>query len=51
MLYDDLSNILELRKIDYHQYPIFGILFTRTRVENYAEIESILYDNLKLYVK
>ncbi len=50
-LLQKLSGVLELRKVNYHQYPIFGILFTRTRAENYAEIESILYDNLKLYVK
>lgn len=46
-----LSNVLELRKIDYHKYPIFGILFTRTSPGDYAEIESILHDKLKIYVK
>jgi len=42
---------LELRKIDYRQYPIFGILFTRTDPKDYAEINSILHDNLKIFVK
>ena len=42
---------LELRKIDYHLYPIFGILFTRTSPENYSEIETILHDDLRAYVK
>jgi len=42
---------LELRKIDYHQYPIFGILFIRTEHENYGEIEEILHDDLKEFIK
>lgn len=46
-----LSNVLELRKIDFHQYPIFGILFTRTSPGDYAEIEKILHDDLRKYVR
>lgn len=54
--YDKILNTLsqpplELRKIDYHEYPIFGILFTRTDPQNYGEIESILHDNLKIFLK
>ncbi len=45
------SEVLEIRKIDYQKYPIFGILFTRTHPQNYTEIEEILHDDLMEYVK
>jgi hypothetical protein len=52
--YEDISvrfsQVLELRKIDYRSYPIFGILFTRTRPEDFHQIEEILSDNLKNYI-
>ena len=41
---------LELREMDIHKYPVFGMLFTETRTENYAEIEAILKSDLKEYV-
>ena len=41
---------LELRKIDYQKYPVFGFLFTETREENYRELEHILYSDLREYV-
>ncbi len=49
-LIHDLGEPLELRKIDYHQYPIFGILFTHTDASNYDRIEQILQDDLKKFI-
>lgn len=46
-----LSNVLEIRAIDYRQYPIFAILFTRTNPDNYAELDQILHSDLKEFVK
>ncbi len=42
---------LELRKIDYHEYPVFGFLFTETRFENMAELEAILRSDLKDFIR
>ncbi len=41
---------LDLRKTDWNEYPIFGILFTETHTNNYGEIESILKSDLKEFV-
>jgi len=41
---------IELRKMDIHEYPVFGMLFTETRTENYDEIETILKSDLKEFV-
>jgi hypothetical protein len=42
---------LELRRIDYTQYPVFGFLFAETREENFAELEHILASNLREFVR
>lgn len=47
----DFENPIELRKIDYHQYPVFGFLFVESRNENYAELERILNSDLTEYVE
>ncbi len=41
---------LDLRKIDYRQYPVFGFLFTETRKERFSEIQAILTSDLKEYI-
>ena len=41
---------LELRKVDYKKYPLFGFLFTETRKDNYVELENILHSNLSEFV-
>lgn len=41
---------LILRKIDYHQYPVFGFLFTETRADNFAELHNILVSDLREFV-
>ena len=38
---------LELRKIDYTTYPVFGFLFTETKTDHYSEIERILHSDLR----
>jgi hypothetical protein len=42
---------LELRKIDYHEYPVFGFLFTETGADNFAELEQILRSDLRPFIK
>jgi hypothetical protein len=37
---------LEVRKINFHEYPVFGFLFVETRIDNFAELESVLQSNL-----
>lgn len=41
------SKVLELRRVDYRKYPIFGILFIQTGPEKFDEIQRILHDDLK----
>ena len=48
-----LSNFekpLELRKIDYKKYPVFGFLFTETREDNLDELKKILNSDLNEFV-
>lgn len=42
---------LELRKIDYREYPVFGFLFTQTRESNFGELERILISDLKEFIR
>jgi biotin carboxylase len=41
---------LELRKIDYKQYPVFGFLFTETEEENFKELTNILNSDLNEFI-
>lgn len=41
---------IELRKIDYKQYPLFGILFIETREENFLEIKNIIDSDLSEFI-
>jgi len=41
---------MELRKVDYKKFPLFGFLFTETREENFVELENILHSDLTEYV-
>jgi hypothetical protein len=41
------TEVLELRKINFSEYPIFGILFTRTAPGDQANIERILQADMK----
>ncbi len=44
------EKVLELRKIDYKSYPVFGFLFTESREENFAELKAILDSDLSEFV-
>ncbi|HMA76501.1 MAG TPA: ATP-grasp domain-containing protein [Candidatus Krumholzibacteriaceae bacterium] len=44
------ENPLELRKIDYREYPVFGFLLTETSVDNFVELERILDSDLKEFI-
>ena len=52
--YDDLlsrfEHPLELRRVDFRRYPIFGFVFTQTRTENAAELEWALKSDLREFV-
>lgn len=50
-LLKDLENPMDLRKVDYIKYSVFGILFAETSKGNEIEINQILTSNLKKYIK
>ncbi len=41
---------LELRKIDFQKYPVFGFLFTETRADNVIELRNILDSDLNEFI-
>jgi len=41
---------MSLRKVDFNEYPIFGILFTETSLGNEKELDQILTSNLRNYI-
>ena len=41
---------IELRKLDFQKYPVFGFLFAETREDNFAELEKILESDLREYI-
>jgi hypothetical protein len=42
---------LELRRIDYREYPVFGFLIVETRPDDMAELEAILRSDLKEFIR
>lgn len=42
---------LELRRIDYRAYPVFGFLFTETRSDNMVELQTILTSDLREFTR
>jgi len=49
-LLSQFENPLELRKINYRKYPVFGFLFTETSEKNVSELEWILKSDLREFV-
>lgn len=49
-LISNFEEVLELRKIDFHQYPLFGFMFVKTKKENIQELYSILHSDLKEFI-
>ena len=41
---------LELRKIDFRQYPVFGFLFVETEEVDFAELKNILDSDLREFI-
>ena len=41
---------IELRKIDYKKYPVFGFLFVETRENNFIELANILNSDLNEFI-
>tara|TARA_R110001583_G_scaffold4351_2_gene25167 strand:+ start:1401 stop:2573 length:1173 start_codon:yes stop_codon:yes gene_type:complete len=46
----DFEKPMNLRKVDFNEYPIFGILFTETTIGNEKELDQILTSNLRNYI-
>jgi len=49
-LMSEFEKPLDLRIIDFHEYPVFGFLFTETRRDNFSELEKILRSDLLDYI-
>jgi hypothetical protein len=41
---------LELRRLDFKKYPVFGFLFTKTRKDNFIELKKILNSDLNEFI-
>ena len=50
LLLKDFKKPLNLRKVDYKKYRVFGFLFTETSIENNKELKYILTSDLKKYI-
>jgi len=49
-LLSKFENPIELRKLNYREYPVFGFLFTETSEDNTIELKRILNSDLKEFV-
>ena len=45
------SHPLELRKIDYHVYPVFAFLFTRNDSRTMGELDHMLHSDLSEFIR
>ena len=50
LLLKDFKKPLNLRKVDFKKYAVFGFIFTETTSENEYEIDQILTSDLKKYL-
>ena len=50
LLLKDFEKPLNLRKVDFKKYSVFGFLFTETSTNNEHETNTILASNLKKYI-
>lgn len=51
LLLSDFENPLELRKVDFNDYPFFGMVFVETTQGNEKELDQILTSDLRKYIK
>jgi len=49
LLCSGFANLLELRKVDYKEYPVFGFIFAEIKRDAFAEIEQISVSDLREY--
>ena len=49
-LLQDFENPLELRKVDYRSYPLFGFVFAQTKSDQMDELIRILKSDLSEYI-
>lgn len=49
-LLEKFKQPLDLRKIDFQQYPVFGFLFTETQENNFVELKNILDSDLREFI-
>jgi hypothetical protein len=49
-LVSKFEEVLELRKVDFYTYPVFGFLFTKTQKDNMQELQYILRSDLKEFI-
>jgi len=49
-LLSNFEKSIELRKIDYKKYPVFGFLFAETRENNFVELKNILDSDLNEFI-
>ena len=45
------EKVLKLRKLDYKKYPVFGFVFTETQVNNKGELDRMMTEDLKKYLR
>ncbi len=50
LLCKKFEKVLCLRKVDYQSFPIFGFLFTETKLANIQELDYIIKSNLKDFI-
>ena len=51
LLLSDFENPMELRKVDYNDYPFFGMVFVETSLGNEKELDQILTSDLRKYIE
>lgn len=51
LLRKDFEKVLDLRKVDYRKYGVFGFLFLETSAGNEEELTRILNSDLKKYIR
>ena len=50
LLLSKFEKTIELRKINFQKYPVFGFLFTETREDNFIELKNILDSDLNEFI-
>ncbi len=50
LLKKDFENVIEIRKVDVREHPLFGIMFTETSPDNEKELNEILVSDLRKYI-